>query len=120
MRLIHSLNRINRTWHTAELIVMASAMVLAASSVSSVPARAEGERKVISRVKAAYPEEAKRLKISGTVLLSATVEPSGKVKAVNPVMGEKLLLKPAQNAVFQWRFMPAHYETIEDVEVVFP
>jgi TonB family protein len=120
MRLIHSLNRLNRTWHAAELIAIASALVLAASLVSSMPARAESDRKVIARVKAVYPEEAKRLKIVGTVLLSATVEPSGRVKAVSPVMGEKLLLKPAQNAVSQWRFTPSHYETVEDVEVVFP
>jgi TonB family protein len=107
-------------WQMAGLLIIAIPVLLAASSVSSIPARAESERKVVSRVKPVYPEMAKRLKIVGTVLLSATVEPSGKVKAVNPVMGEKVLLKSAQDAVLHWKFTPARYETTEDIEVVFP
>ena len=120
MRLTPSHDRIKRMWHTAGWIMMAITLVLAVSSLSSIPARAEGERKVISRVKAVYPEMAKRMKITGSVLLNVTVEPSGRVKAVNPVMGENLLLKPAKDAVIQWRYAPAHFETVEEVEVVFP
>jgi TonB family protein len=100
--------------------MMAITLGLVASCLCSIPARAENERKVILRVKPVYPETAKRLKIAGSVLLNATVEPSGRVKEANPVMGENLLLKPAKEAVLQWRFTPAHYETIEEVEVVFP
>jgi TonB family protein len=107
-------------WHTAGWVMMAITLALAAASLSSIPARADGERKVISKVKPVYPETAKRLKIAGTVLLNATVEPSGRVREANPVMGENLLLKPAKDAVLQWRFTPAHFETTEEVEVVFP
>jgi outer membrane biosynthesis protein TonB len=104
----------------AGLIATTIALIMAVSVLSSIPVRADGERKVILRVKPVYPEAAKKLKVAGTVLLNATVEPSGRVKAANPVMGENLLLKPAQQAVIQWRYTPSHYETIESVEVVFP
>jgi len=94
---------------------------LVAAIIFSIPtlARASDEREVVTRVKAVYPEMAKRMKITGTVLLHATVEPSGKVKAVNLVMGETLLVEAAKDAVLHWRFAPAERESIEDVEVEF-
>lgn len=66
------------------------------------------------------PEMAKRLKITGTVLLNATVEPNGHVKSVSTVMGNKLLAEAAKEAVTRWKFAPAESETIEEVEVTFP
>jgi TonB family protein len=94
---------------------------LVAAIVFSIPtsARASDDREVVTRVKAVYPEMAKRMKITGTVLLHATVEPNGKVKAVNLVMGESLLVEAAKEAVLHWKFAPAERESVEDVEVEF-
>lgn len=66
------------------------------------------------------PEMAKRLKITGSVLLNATVEPNGRVKSVSTIMGNKLLVEAAKEAVAKWKFTPAESETIEEVEVTFP
>jgi TonB family protein len=84
----------------------------------SLPARAD-DREVVSKVKVVCPEMAKRLKITGTVLLNATVAPNGTVMAVKTVMGEKMLVEAAKDAVMKWRYAPAEHETIEDVEVEF-
>jgi TonB family protein len=78
------------------------------------------ERKLISRVRPEYPPIAKRMKITGTVLLSVVVSPSGQVKAANFVMGEHVLLEAAQAAVVKWKYEPADEQTIEDVELEFP
>lgn len=120
MRIMSSPGFINRAWHSAACITMAITLVFALSSLYSIPVRAEDKREVISKVKPVYPELARRMKITGAVLLTATVGPSGRVTKVNPVMGENLLLKAAREAVIQWKFAPAEYETVEDVEVVFP
>jgi TonB family protein len=85
---------------------------------SSLPARAD-DRPIVTRVKPVYPEMAKRLRISGSVMLNATVEPDGTVKTVKTVMGEKLLVEAAKDAVMKWKFAPADRESIEDIEVAF-
>jgi len=86
----------------------------------ALPARAAGEREVVSRVKAVYPAVAERMKITGTVSLEATVEPNGHVKLVRTVMGNTLLSEAAKEAVKHWKFAPAGFETIEQVEISFP
>lgn len=78
------------------------------------------DRKVVARVRPEYPPIAKRMKISGTVLLSVVVSPSGQVKEANFVMGEKILLEAAQVAVQKWKFEPGNEQTVEDVELNFP
>ncbi len=93
---------------------------LALTLTLTFPARADDDRAVVSKVKAVYPEMAKRLKITGTVMLNATVTPTGTVKEVHTVMGEKILVEAAKEAVMKWKFAPGDHETIEDVEVAFP
>ena len=76
-------------------------------------------RKVVLRVNPAYPDLAKRLHLSGVVKLRATIAPSGSVKLVEPVGGNPVLLKAAQDAVSNWKFAPAPDETREVVELRF-
>lgn len=102
---------------TTQLIRTAA---LALVVVFSVPAGASAEREVKAKVDAVYPEVAKRLKISGAVQLEATVSPSGKVKDVRTVMGNSVLAEAAKEAVRHWKFAPAAFESIEEVEIVFP
>jgi TonB family protein len=92
---------------------------LALTLTLALPAKADDDRVVVTKVKAIYPEMAKRLKIAGTVMLNATVTPSGSVKEVKTVMGEKILVEAAKEAVMKWKYAPADHETVEDVEVVF-
>ena len=77
-------------------------------------------RKVLQRVKPVYPPIAKRMKVTGSVLLTVTVEANGHVKSADAVMGEHLLIEAARIAVEKWKFEPAESQTFEDVELQFP
>jgi TonB family protein len=93
----------------------ALALVLA----MALPARAADERAVKSRVAPVYPEIAKRMKIGGMVRLEATVDADGRVTGVKAVSGNRMLAEAAENAVKQWKFVPASGEANVNVEVNF-
>ena len=95
-------------------IVVLSALVLVPLGV-----HAEGEREVIARVKPVYPEIAKRMKITGTVLLNVVVAKDGSVKSASTIMGENALAAAAKDAVMKWKFAPGDYETTEEIEIKF-
>jgi TonB family protein len=110
-----SLNRANR-----RAVKLAQAVLLSAVLALTLPLTARADdREVVTRVKPVYPEMAKRMKISGMVLLHAKVDPKGKVIAVNTVMGETLLAEAAKVAVLQWKYAPAEFESTEDIEIEF-
>ena len=80
-----------------------------------VPAR------VLQRVEPVYPETARRLKISGRIVVKATITKSGSVADVEWVSGSELFRDNAITAVKQWRFQPASLNgqpTESDLEIV--
>ncbi len=96
----------------AGLLLLCSLLVL--------PTAGAVDRKILVRVKPQYPPIAKRLKLTGTVMLTVVVEPSGVVKEVNTIMGEKILVEAARQAVKQWKFVSTSVQSFEDVELEFP
>jgi outer membrane biosynthesis protein TonB len=76
-------------------------------------------RKLIHREAPVYPDLARRVSLSGAVKLIATVAPSGSVKTVEPVGGNPVLLKAAQEAVMSSKYAPAPTETKELIELRF-
>jgi TonB family protein len=76
-------------------------------------------REVVRRVPPAYPDLARRLQISGIVRLRATVAPNGSVRFIEPVGGNPVLIKAAQDAVANWKYAPAPDETRELIELHF-
>jgi TonB family protein len=85
----------------------------------ALSARAADERAIKSRVAPIYPEIAKRMKISGVVVIQATVEPDGKVSDAKAVSGNHALSPAAEEAVRKWRFAPADAQSTVTVEVTF-
>jgi TonB family protein len=72
------------------------------------PAPVSPARPVTTRP-ASYPEPARRLRMSGTVLVEATVEPSGHVSSVQVLESAGTVLDEAVvEAVRAWVFSPAH------------
>jgi TonB family protein len=67
---------------------------------------AEPERKVLSRVKPAYPELARQMNVTGTVKLEVVIAANGTVKSVKPVGGHPLLIQSASDALRKWQFAP--------------
>lgn len=69
------------------------------------PERAkEGDIKVVHKVDAAYPEEAKRKGVEGNVILEITINEKGEVADARVQSGDELLSKAALDAMKQFRF----------------
>ena len=93
------------------------AAVLTAAMCRSTTA-AEPERKVVTRVKPAYPELARQMNVTGTVKIEVVIAANGNVKSLKPLGGHPLLIQSASEALKKWRFAPGP-ETTTIVEFQF-
>ena len=64
------------------------------------------ERAAVHKVPPVYPPIARQLGITGVVVVTTTVDPSGKVIKAESTSGNKLLAPSAIDAVKQWKFAP--------------
>jgi TonB family protein len=95
------------------LIAGALGLCAAATLAASTP------RTIVSRVSPAYPELARRMHVSGKVVLLVTVQPDGKVSGTKVESGHALLAPAAQDAVSRWRFAPGPEASESEVDVNF-
>lgn len=102
---------------TASMLIPATMVALA--MVLVLPAQAASEREIRSRIAPVYPELAKRMKISGSVKVQATVDPEGKVTAVKSLSGNRMLESAAEDAVKRWKFETASGSSTEEVSINF-
>jgi TonB family protein len=63
--------------------------------------------KLIDRVQPVYPEEARKLRIQGTVAVNVIIQKDGTVTVQNVGAGPALLAPAALSAVQKWRYDPA-------------
>jgi len=64
------------------------------------------EGMLINKVVPTYPAIAREIRLSGTVVLAATIGKSGAIENLRVVSGPPLLQQSALNAVAQWRYRP--------------
>lgn len=83
------------------------------------PSFAAGARRAISRVPPVYPELARRMHVTGTVVVHVTVQPDGSVSDAKVQSGHALLGTAAQDAVRRWKFEPSSDTTDMVVDVSF-
>ena len=88
-------------------------------SLSLAQEQSEGQRKIVIKVDAVYPELARKLQISGTVKVEAVVAPNGKMKLTQVIGGNPVLAKAAVEAIEKWKWVPAPQETKELVVIYF-
>jgi len=62
--------------------------------------------KMISQVQPIYPAEAKRDRITGTVILHAVIAKDGSVQELQYVSGPEELMRASMDAVRQWKYQP--------------
>ena len=84
----------------------------------------ESQKLLLSKVGAVYPPIAKAARVSGTVVLQATVSRAGAIENLRVVSGPAMLQQSALNAVRQWHYRPyllnnAPVEVDTTVNVVF-
>jgi periplasmic protein TonB len=60
----------------------------------------------ISQPKPIYPQIAKSARISGSVVLAATISKNGNIENLRLVSGHPMLVPAAMDAVKQWRYKP--------------
>jgi outer membrane biosynthesis protein TonB len=89
-----------------------------ATAAQAQQSATETGRKVLRKVPAEYPVEARRINLAGTVKVVAVVAPDGSVKKVEPVGGSPILVQAAQNAISRWKYAPGA-ESKENVELHF-
>ena len=88
-----------------KLGLCAIVFAITASSAAAIRPQAGQGVKVIKQVAPVYPEEAKRARVEGNVVLEVTIEENGEVSMTKVVSGHKLLQQAAVDAVKQWRFV---------------
>jgi len=89
------------------------------SASAAAPDPVNEHRAIISRVPPVYPELARRMGVSGSVMVHVTILPNGTVSDTHVESGHKLLAPAAEQAVHQWRFATAPDSTVMNIEVVF-
>jgi len=95
-------------------------LVLCALAVGAGMAHAASARRaVISKVPPVYPELARRMHVSGTVIVHVTVAPDGTVSDAKVESGHALLSPAAADAVKRWKFEPSSETSDLTVDVNF-
>ena len=96
-------------------LLRAGGLFLCAGAAFAAPT----QRAIVSRVAPAYPELARRMHVSGKVVLLVTIQADGKVSATKVESGHALLAPAAQDAVSRWRFAPGPEASESEVDVNF-
>lgn len=82
-------------------------------------ASSDSARRIVRKVVPNYPELAKKMNLSGTVRVLATVAPDGTVRSVEATGGSPVLIKATEDSLYKWKFASAAVETKEVVELHF-
>jgi TonB family protein len=92
------------------------ALALIACAVAPLHAQ---ERTAVHKVPPTYPAVARQMGITGTVIVTTTVDPAGKVVKAESTSGNKLLAFAAIDAVKQWKFAPGDTTETFPIAVTF-
>jgi TonB family protein len=76
-------------------------------------------RAILSKVTPTYPELARRMHVSGKVVLRVTIDADGRVSGTKVESGHALLVQAAQNAVSHWRFAPSTEASESEIDFNF-
>jgi TonB family protein len=106
-------------WRKWAVVSTAALVFSGATGFAQSGTTDESKRKVKTKTSPAYPELAKRMNVSGKVKIEVVITPDGHVKSTRVVGGHPLLVQACQDAVKEWKFVPAPEETTQVVEFEF-
>ncbi len=89
------------------------AMVLLLTTVN-LPA--QETRKLISNPTPAYPDTAKRFRLTGVVKVQVVIAPDGQIKSTKVIGGHPLLVNAVEETLKSWKYAPAAAETTASLE----
>ena len=105
-------------WKKAAASLVAVALLAVAGFAQSSTGD-DGKRKIKSKTSPVYPELARRMNVSGKVRIEIIITPDGRVRSTRVVGGHPLLVQACQDAVKEWKYLPAAEETTQIVEFDF-
>jgi TonB family protein len=95
-------------------------LFIGALALCAAPAFAGNvHRAVVTRVAPVYPELARRMHVTGKVMLMVTIQADGSVSATKVESGHALLTAAAEDAVRRWHFAPNSEASESEIEVNF-
>ena len=106
-------------WRKLAVAATAALVFSGASAFAQSGTTDESKRKVKTKTAPMYPELAKRMNVSGKVKIEVVITPDGRVKSTRVVGGHPLLVQACQDAVKEWKFVPAPEESTQVVEFEF-
>lgn len=103
------------------LVVIFLGSVVALGLVGTVQGQASSEsaRRIVRKIQPNYPELARKMGLTGTVRVLATVAPDGTVRTIEAMGGSPVLIKAAEDSIYKWKFASAAVETKEVIELRF-
>jgi len=115
---------IDRKTALVGILVAAVAGLGAATLRAGEPVRYDkttmSEPKVVHKVAPQYPEDAKKERVQGVVVLDAVIAEDGTIRETRVVQGEDArLIEAARTAVGQWRYEPVQDEDGKPLELIF-
>jgi len=85
----------------------------------AITASAQEGRKLIAQPAPAYPEVARRARLSGTVKVEILIAPDGTVKNVRVIGGHPLFVDATIEALKKWKYVPGNAEVTVTLEFNF-
>ena len=85
----------------------------------AITASTQEGRKLIEQPAPAYPEVARRARLSGTVKVEVLIAPDGKIKDVKVIGGHPLFVDVTIEALRKWKYAPSTAEATAALEFNF-
>ena len=95
------------------------ALVFAMAAQAQGQPSADSSRRVVHKVVPTYPDLARKMNLTGTVRVLATVAPDGTVRSLQAMGGSPVLIKATEDSVYKWKFASAAAESKELIELHF-
>ena len=108
-----------RLYNLVVILFFGLALLSASAGEAQGQASSENTRRVVRKVVPNYPEIAKKMNLTGTVRVLATVSPDGTVRSLEAMGGSPVLIKATEDSVYKWKFATAATETKEVIELHF-
>lgn len=105
--------------HALAALCLAAALAFLPSVVAQENAPKENQPKLLKKVIPAYPDILKKMNVSGTVRVQATIAADGTVKDVEARGGNAIFIDSVAAAVRSWKFAPGERQRTADITVNF-
>ena len=99
--------------------ILGGALLAMTLSLGAANLQAQEGRKVLSNPVPAYPEVARRMRLSGVVKVQVVIGADGRIKEKNVIGGHPILVSVVEDTLKNWKYAPAGGETTTQLEFNF-